>query len=216
MSTFLLDENNTSTENERSFSISKSPSPAIRSPLTILQTNTSEGNTSIEGCAIYTPQVIPYNNEVSESDIDSNITHDSESEEREETEEERINREIAESERYAWELMQEESRQAYQMQVDFISQNANQMSEEDRMALEMILQEEQPRNASTSEQEEAHDADNEEANLSDNPDNWTYDQLLTLGEVLGDVKTDRWRQRSANVIDSLPVCTYEELLKVQL
>ncbi|KAI9922896.1 hypothetical protein PsorP6_000168 [Peronosclerospora sorghi] len=36
------------------------------------------------------------------------------------------------------------------------------------------------------------------------PDNMTYEELLRLGEEVGDVKKDRWRQKACEVLSSLP------------
>lgn len=36
------------------------------------------------------------------------------------------------------------------------------------------------------------------------PDNMTYEELLQLGEQVGDVKKERWRQVAVQVISSLP------------
>jgi hypothetical protein len=36
------------------------------------------------------------------------------------------------------------------------------------------------------------------------PDNMTYEELLQLGEQVGDVKKERWRQMAVQVISSLP------------
>ncbi|CEG37542.1 FOG: Predicted E3 ubiquitin ligase [Plasmopara halstedii] len=36
------------------------------------------------------------------------------------------------------------------------------------------------------------------------PDNMSYDELLRLGEVVGDVKKERWRQMAVQVLSSLP------------
>ncbi|KAI9920113.1 hypothetical protein PsorP6_015676 [Peronosclerospora sorghi] len=36
------------------------------------------------------------------------------------------------------------------------------------------------------------------------PDNMTYEELLRIGEEVGDVKKDMWRQKSCEVLSSLP------------
>lgn len=36
------------------------------------------------------------------------------------------------------------------------------------------------------------------------PDNMTYEELLQLGEQVGDVKKERWRQMAVQVISRLP------------
>jgi hypothetical protein len=41
---------------------------------------------------------------------------------------------------------------------------------------------------------------------------WDYDRLIELGNVLGDVKTERWRLRSQTVISTLKRLNYGQLL----
>merc|ERR1711871_492415 len=72
---------------------------------------------------------LPYEEEENGHE-DNDQEEDEETEEREETEEERIRRENEESERLAWELMQEEQNAAYQAQIDFLNQNVNNFSDE--------------------------------------------------------------------------------------
>ena len=148
------------------------------------------------------------------------------------SEADRVRQEMEESERLCWEMMQQESMEAYNMQVNFMRENAEEMSSEDREALELILQQEAQPFAAT----EAHatggdaangaeeggedqasdydDDDDEEGGrggLDQNSENWSYDQLLALGEAIGDVKTEKWKQRAVDVIKSLPRLTYGEM-----
>lgn len=55
------------------------------------------------------------------------------------------------------------------------------------------------------------EADEEEEEEEEPSQEWSYEQLLALGERLGDVKTERWMQRAAAVIASLPEQQYSEL-----
>ena len=42
------------------------------------------------------------------------------------------------------------------------------------------------------------------------PDNMTYEELLRLGEEVGDVKQERWRQVAVQVISGLPTHQWTE------
>lgn len=143
-------------------------------------------------------------------------------EEQEETEEERIKRENEESERLAWELMQEEQNAAYQAQVDFLNQNATNFSDEDRAALALVMEEsanvlQQNITATRAgSQDETEDGEeDEEEEEEDDEQAWTggehYERLLELGNVLGDVKTERWRLRADSIISELPTVTYKQI-----
>lgn len=142
-----------------------------------------------------------------------------------ETEQERIQREIEESERLCWEMMQQESMEAYNMQVNYMRENSEGMSEEDRATLELILQQEnqqvqqlqqqQNHNFDDGEGEEGEydgqQQDQQNEGLDENSENWDYDQLLALGEAIGDVKTEKWKLRALQVIQSLPRLSYGEI-----
>jgi hypothetical protein len=114
-------------------------------------------------------------------------------------------KEEEESEQLAWELMRQEQEELYNMQVQFIQNQAGTMSEEDYRALQSILNENPPQ------QEDEHSVDSSQE--EDETDDWDYDRLLALGQALGDVKTERWRLRSKSVIESLPVKSYAEVLE---
>ena len=83
-------------------------------------------------------------------------------------------KEQEESERLAWQLMQEESMNAYQMQVDYMRANPELFSEEDMAALGAVLQE--PHQNDDEEDDEVEEDDSAE---------WTYEQLLELGQSIG-------------------------------
>jgi len=50
-----------------------------------------------------------------------------------------------------------------------------------------------------------------EEGLIEDPDTMTYDDLLNLGAQLGDVRRDRWRQRSAGIIASLQQVDFDTM-----
>ena len=91
---------------------------------------------------------------------------------------------LAESERLAWELMQQDSLDVYNMQIEFMRQNSESLDAADLAALEMAMAEERTHVASTNEEEGEQDDENADG---DNSEPWTYDQLLALGEAVGGV-----------------------------
>ena len=65
-------------------------------------------------------------------------------------------------------------------------ENAGNMNEEDRAALELILQQEaQPSLATQYAGDEGDTGGQAGPGLDENSDSWSYDQLLALGEALG-------------------------------
>jgi hypothetical protein len=64
-----------------------------------------------------------------------------EAEEEEESEDAKVARELAESEALAWQMMQEESQHAYDMQMQYMQEHANNMSAEDYAAMQMAMNE---------------------------------------------------------------------------
>lgn len=96
-----------------------------------------------------------------------------------ESEEERIAREIRESEAYAWELMRQESMSAYQQQLQYMQENADGISAEDMEALQQAMREADPGVAGADDDEEFADEDAEE--------DWSYDRLLALSEAIGGI-----------------------------
>jgi len=148
-----------------------------------------------------------------------------------ETDAQRIERELHESEQLAYAMMREEAEQAYTMQLEFMRDNANNLSAEDLAALRAAVglsvlparRHEVVSGADTSYQS----GDNDEANTSSDSVNsnasgasaaWSdpnnYERLLALGSEIGDVKTERWRLRAQSVIDSLPHISYKEILRL--
>jgi hypothetical protein len=93
---------------------------------------------------------------------------------------EKRQREQEESERLAWQLMEEESMNAYQMQVDYMRANPELFAEEDLAALGAVLQETQQR-----EEEDVEEGEDGEEVEEDDSREWTYEQLLELGHTIG-------------------------------
>ena len=147
-----------------------------------------------------------------------NINNESEVIDEEEIRKQKQQQELEESEKLAWELMQQESYAEYEMQVNFMRDNANDMSEEDRLALELILSQDangtnrmnEENNQNEEEQEEQEEEEEEEADIDD----MNYDQLLLLSEQIGDVYTEKWKRRCSKVIQTLSRLTYNQILQV--
>ena len=100
---------------------------------------------------------------------------------------ERKRRENEESELLAWDMMREESLSAYRMQMDFIASSANEMSAEDLEAIQMAMGGNNSYADLEQEQEDVQDDEGEgqDENQDSDVDQWDYDRLLALGEVIG-------------------------------
>jgi len=142
----------------------------------------------------------------------------SETDVKELTEAEKRQKEEEESERFAWELMRQEQNELYQVQLEYMRSQAEGLSEEDMRALELVLQEatgmvpgyhEQVNEEGYDETEEREEGEEDE---EEDPTQWDYERLLELGNVLGDVKTERWRLRAKKVIQCLPTTTYAKIV----
>jgi len=128
-----------------------------------------------------------------------------------------IDEEEEDDEEYARRLMREESMMAYrQLQQASVEmalaamqgQGADEMDEDMRMSLQLMQQEVQHMHGGTEQGLAAMVEASEAAAEADGgaaPDGLGYDDLLRLGEQLGDVKQDRWRARAADVVKGLPV-----------
>ena len=112
----------------------------------------------------------------------------------EETEEQRIQREIEESEALARQMMAEEAMATYHMSIENLRNNAEHFSEEDLAALQAAMAEEDP--------------EEDEAAESDNSHEMSYDALLRLGERIGDVKEERWAFVAQNKIEKIPTLLF--------
>lgn len=107
---------------------------------------------------------------------------------------EKRQKEQEESERLAWQLMEEESMNAYQMQVDYMRANPDLFSEDDLAAVGAVLQENNnndihhhnQQHQEGSEYDDEEDEEEGEGEMEeDNSQDWTYEQLLELGQTIG-------------------------------
>lgn len=126
-----------------------------------------------------------------------------------ESEEDKRRREEDESLELARRLMAEEALASYHHSVQMLRECSDQFSKEDFEALEAALREEAEQQQ-REEQEEANAAygEDEEGNLS-------YEAMLSLGERIGDVKTERWMLFEAQKhINRLPIekCSLTKLM----
>ena len=106
---------------------------------------------------------------------------------------------IDESEALAIALMEEESQMAYRMQMEILSDIGG--GELDGDALEAY-------NLSLQFMNEDYGVvvvNEEEEGEGGEIEDMSYDQLLDLGDQIGDVKTERWHTRNQQIIGSLPV-----------
>lgn len=110
----------------------------------------------------------------------------------EETEEERRIREEKESELLVWELMRQQDAEMAELQMQFMQENAGEMSEEDYNAMQQIINETPQYQAPTPSSGDNGEGENEEeddnGNESDDPDNWDYERLLEIGQAIGGEK----------------------------
>lgn len=120
-------------------------------------------------------------------------------------------REERESQELIWQLMRQEQMDLYEMQLQYMQNVTEGLSEEDRRALEEAMQENNQLVQNIQSYEEAEEEEEEVEEGEEDEENWDYERLLELGQALGDVKTERWRTRSKQIIDSLPVLCYKNL-----
>lgn len=112
-----------------------------------------------------------------------------------ETELQRAEREERESEMLAWQMMQEENAEMYRLQMQFMQDNAEAMSEEDRLALEAAMEEASQQiiipqvsslqNTRGDDDGAAHSGGEEEEEEEENSEMWDYERLLQLGQEIG-------------------------------
>jgi len=139
---------------------------------------------------------------------------------------ERIAREERESQELAWELMRQDNLEVYSMQMQFMQDNADNLSAEDFALIQSLMNESAQQNVVVSrddadeaneddEQGEDNDGDDEDNDGIDenDPNTWDYERLLALGQQIGDVKTERWRLRSRRVIDQLKKLIYKDIVQ---
>jgi hypothetical protein len=106
-----------------------------------------------------------------------------------ESAEDKQRRETEESEQLAWAMMREESMTAYRMQMEFINSAGNEMSAEDLDAIQMAmgggdaLAHDGERDGQDGGNEE--ESEDRDENQDSDIDQWDYDRLLALGDVIG-------------------------------
>jgi hypothetical protein len=116
---------------------------------------------------------------------------DSDSAESGETDEQRIRRENEESERLCWEMMREESENAYRLQMEFINSSSNEMSAEDLEAIQMAMKDgnnfvpEEDEGRDDDVEGEVYEEEQEQGQEESDVDQWDYDRLLALSEEIG-------------------------------
>lgn len=99
-----------------------------------------------------------------------------------------------ESLKLARRLMEEEALASYERSLGVIQYDEN-LSSEDRQAMQMILQ-----------QDHTEEMGLDEAGVTD--EDLSYETMLHIGERIGDVKSERWALRSEKEIQKLPSFRY--------
>jgi hypothetical protein len=90
------------------------------------------------------------------------------------------------SERLAWELMQQEQTDLYNIQMKYMQSQAGIMSEDDYAALQQVLREAGA--VALDDEQVLENGDSDEQELDDEGDEeeeWDYERLLALGQALG-------------------------------
>ena len=210
--------------NENRKSLSNTPNSALKSPhsidrvegekykLSTLESECDPINLSVNENDVNIGRIMNYNEDELETSpnvlqLTPSVVTNSETS-RTETEADRITREQRESELLAWQMMQEESAELYQIQIRFMQEIAGDMSEEDVRALQDAINESgrldllstraavnavsavsNTSNENDSDHSNEFDEDDENGNESsevdDDPDEWDYDRLLDIGQQLG-------------------------------
>lgn len=91
-------------------------------------------------------------------------------------------------------LMAEEAMASYEYHFSLMRQSTEFLSAEDLAAYNAIMAEDQ----------EGTVPQDDWAELEDNEGNVSYETLLHLGELIGDVKTERWTMHAQRVIEKMP------------
>ena len=125
----------------------------------------------------------------------------------EETAEQRMQREEEESQALVWALMQQDNAEMYNMQMQFMQQNSEHLSEEDRLLMEQLVAEsavpaygnntnnngntvaggdgEEEQGGGDEGEQEEEDGGEERSQEDSDVSNWDYDRLLALGQQIG-------------------------------
>lgn len=153
-------------------------------------------------------------------EVSSDVSHEEIVKSNCETTPERISREERESEQLAWELMQQENQELYNLQLQFMQDNAEHLNQDDLLLMQSLVNEatirpnqSQNNNEGTNDDTNENEDQEQEDETESNPDEWDYERLLALGQQIGDVKTERWRLRAKSVIENLPKVLYKDISK---
>jgi hypothetical protein len=179
MASFVFNSPASNDENEQIFLVNSFPSTPL--PSSFVQKFNEEMNEEEQSgnenmMNLLTPMATPDLN----TSVSENNNRDTIHRENIPTTEERIRNEIEESERLAWQLMEEESMRAYEMQIEFMRNNPDLFSQEEIQALNSVLQENVV-------QEDGEEGEEEEEGEGDEEDEdaWSYDRLLEIARVVG-------------------------------
>jgi hypothetical protein len=138
-----------------------------------------------------------------------------------ESADERMAREMQESEALARLLMAEEAEQSFALQYELFGSASATMDQVDLVAVQQLLRsdeenqrayrgtEEEEVDLSSAGAEEEDQADVDEAGHGETSMQPSYDDLISLGHRIGDVKAERWAFKAQKVIDSLKCCVHE-------
>ena len=149
-----------------------------------------------------------------EDEDDDAADDDDNNDDVEDTEEDRVQRELEESEALARQLMEEEAMASYAQSTNYLRDNANQFSEEDMAALQAAMAEEDPESHVAEEDGEDNGDDDADEGGGEESNELSYDALLRLGERIGNVKEERWALGSQEQINKLPTLIWEPSLAV--
>jgi len=118
----------------------------------------------------------------------------------------RVAREIEESEALARMLMAEEAQASFAIQYDLLQHTSSDMNQVDLIAVQRLLRADEEADEVIDDEFIPGESEEEEEESSQP----TYEDLLHLGDFIGDVRSERWSLRSAEVIQQLPVIIYRD------
>lgn len=130
-----------------------------------------------------------------------------------ESEDERRRREQKETDELIWQIIQEDQENIFRAQMEGMRRmGEDDIAEEDRLAMQAAMGIVVAVNNEAAEQGEVEEEREEEGEEVD-VDNMDYDQLLQLGEEMGDVRRERWRLCAPDVLRSLQEIKWEQGLE---
>jgi hypothetical protein len=109
----------------------------------------------------------------------------------EEIPEERLAREERESQELAWQLMQQDNMEMYNLQLQYMQENANQLDNDDFQLIQSFMHEAGQQitlgvpPAAGGEEVQSEGGEQEETEEDSDTSNWDYERLLQLGQQLG-------------------------------